>query len=187
MIELKEENIVFIPNQRDKEHPPQREFPLLSGYVCPFCSRILVAYFQGEMSEADIEYYRKNSAYIMCGVSGGFYLKPENHQGHSYEPDHCSWEEFTRRGIVENLRLFAERHELPRILVQFLAGYIHSLTSFCVVEDVCSKDGEMLLFSEDRMLKSIKEKHGPDAYWKAKENLGEYIMGLMKCEESLKG
>ena len=175
--------IQFIPDKTDKEHPPERSFPLLSGYVCLFCRKVLVAYFQGRMSEADIEYYQSQKPHYRIGaVAGGHYIKLENHQGYSYGncEDRCSWEEFTRRGIVENLRLFVQRHELSSMLIQPLSEKIGSIPGFCVVEDVCDKDREILLFSEDELFGDLREKEGFDAYWKAKEKMGEYFQRLLR-------
>ena len=175
--------IQFIPDKTDKEHPPERSFPLLSGYVCPFCRKVLVAYFQGRMlSEQDVEYYKKESRYVIGSVPGGHYLKLENHEDYSYygSSERCSWEAFFKRGIVENLRLFVERHELSRMLIQPLSERIGSIPGFCVVEDVCGRDREVLLFSEDELFGDLQEKEGFDAYWKAKEKMGEYFQRLLR-------
>ena len=100
MIKIDEatKEILFVPDEMDEHHPPKRSFPLLSGYACPFCKKLLSAYFQGQMPEADIEYYQKQKPHYRIGsVAGGHYVKAENHQGYSYgnDNDRCTWEEFT--------------------------------------------------------------------------------------------
>ena len=184
MIKIDEakKEILFVPDDTQGEHPPARSFLLLSGYVCPFCRKILAAYFQGRMSEAEIEYYeRQKPRYKIGTATGGHYIKLENHQGYSYGSceDRCSWEEFAGRGIVRNLRLFVERYELPKMLIQALSENIHSIPGFCVVEDVCSKDKEILLFSEDELFGELKRKDF-DGYWKARNELGRYLARLIK-------
>jgi hypothetical protein len=174
--------IHFIPNTTDDEHPPERHFPLLSAYVCPFCRKILAAYIQGYLSEADIAYYEKaRPRYVFGSVAGGHYLTIENHRGYASEATRCVWEVFTKRGVVENLRVFAKQHEFPLMLVQPLAERLHTLPCFCVVKDVCGRDKEMLLFSEDNLLGDIKEKEGFEAYWRARENMGEYLRRLLNA------
>jgi len=183
-IDKEKKEIHFIPDDVSKEHPPERSFALLSGYVCPFCKKILAAYFQGHLSEQDVEYYKKESRYVIGSVPGGHYLKLENHEDYSYygSSERCSWEAFFKRGIVENLRLFVERHELSRMLIQPLSERIGSIPGFCVVEDVCGRDREVLLFSEDELFGDLQEKEGFDAYWKAKEKMGEYLLRLARKE-----
>ena len=180
-IDKEEKEIHFVPNNMDEEHPPERSFPLLSAYICPFCKKILVAYFQGQLSEPEIEYYESDKPrYTFGSVAGGHYIKPENHQGYYGESNRCSWEVFMRRGIVENMRMFAKQHDVPLVLVHPIAEKIDVLSCFCIVKDVCGKDKEMLLFSEDKLLGEIREKEGFEKYWKAKEHLGEYLMGLVQ-------
>ena len=186
MIKIDEEKkeIYFIPEQTEKEHPPERSFPLLSGYVCPFCNKILAAYFQGEMSTAEIEYYRQEKQrYIFGSVGGGHYVKVESHEGFYDDPNKCSWEVYSKRGIAENLRLFAEQHEIPLILVKQLSEKISLISGFCVVQDVCGRDREMLLFSEEKLLEKIREKEGFNSYWFVKHNLGKYLMDLVKQKQ----
>ena len=164
--------IRFIPDERDEEHPPPRSFPLLSGYVCPFCHKILAAYFPGRMSPEEVDYYQNQKPHYRIGwVPGGHYVKSENHQGAEYGHDdnRCSWEEFTRRGVVENLRLFVERYEIPRMRVQPLSEKITSLPGFQVVKDVCGRDGEMLLFSEYKLFEELRSRDF-DAYWRLGQN-----------------
>ena len=183
-IEVAKKEIRFIPDERDEEHPPQRSFPLLSGYCCPFCNKILAAYFPGRMSKEDVEYYQNQKPpYRIGSVPGGHYVKSENHQGADYgrDDDRCSWEEFTKRGVVKNLRVFVERHEVSRTLVQPLSEKITSLPGFYGVKDVCGRDGEMLLFSEDKLFGELRSKDF-DAYWKAKEKMGDYLMELIRGE-----
>ena len=183
MDEAKKE-IRFIPDERDEEHPPERSFPLLSGYACPFCHKILAAYFKGWMTKEESEYYQNQKPPYRIGcVPGGHYIKSENHQGADYGRDdnRCSWEEFTRRGIVENLRLFVERHEVSRMLVPPLSEKITSIPGFHVVEDICGRDGEMLLFSEYKLFEELRSRDF-DAYWKAKEKMGDYLMEVVRGE-----
>jgi len=177
-IDTKTQTIHFIPDEAGSEHPPERSFPLLSAYVCPFCRKILAAYFQGFLSESDIEYHgRQKPRYAIGSVPGGHYLKPEHHQG--YGNDNCVWEEFTRRGVTENVRLFVQRHDLSRMLVQPLSEKIGQIPGFCIVEDVCKRDGALLLFSEEKLFRDLRRKDF-DAYWKAREQMEEYLMTLVK-------
>ena len=179
-IDKEKKEIHFMPDRTDEVHPPERTFPLLSSYICPFCRKVLAAYFQGRMSEADAEYYQRQEPHYRIGsAAGGHYIKLESHQGYYGDSDRCTWEEYTRRGIVENLRLFVQQYELPGMLIQLLSRKIRSIPGFCVVEDVCGKDQEMLLFSEDRLFEDLRRKDF-DAYWKAKEKMGEYLTGLLK-------
>ena len=181
MIQVDDREIRFTPERVDEEHPPARSFPLLSGYVCPFCRKILAAYFQGTMSQADIAYHQRQKPHYRIGsVAGGHYIKQENHYGYYGGADRCPWEEFSGRGVVENLRLFVQRHDLPRMLILPLSEKIGSIPGLCLVEDVCGRDREMLLFSEDRLFGDLREKKGFDAYWKTRDKLGEYLMELVR-------
>lgn len=187
MIKIDEERkeIVFIPDETAEEHPPQRSFPLLSAYVCPRCKRILAAYFQGYLSASDIGFYQKESHYVIGSVPGGHYLKLENHQGFSYYgSENCPWELFTGRGVVENLRAFARNRDIAPGLVAQLADKIGGLKGFILIEDVCGKDGPMLLFSEDALLGEIRREAGFEAYWEAKQGLGAYLVKLAGGEGS---
>ena len=188
-IDKEKKEIHFVPDDVSKEHPPERSFALLSGYVCPFCKKILAAYFQGHLSEQDVEYYREESRYVIGSVPGGHYLKLENHEDYSYygSSERCSWEAFFKRGIVENLRLFVERHELSQEMVRLLAERVKMIPCFCVLRDVCGRDKEMLLFSEDELLKELREKEGFEAYWNAKENLKDYLWELIRQEQKVGG
>lgn len=184
-IDAAKKEICFVPKEYDKEHPPARSFPLLSAYVCPFCSMILAAYFQGDMPEADIDYYRNEKPYYTFGsVPGGHYLKPASHQSSYNDSERCSWEIFVRRGIVENLRMFAKQHEIPLMLAKKLAEKIDSLPGFHVVKDECNRDKEMLLFSEDKLLEEVREKEGFNVYWEAKMNLEEHIRKILSVFSS---
>lgn len=183
-IDKTRKEILFAPNEMKGERPPKRSFPLLSAYVCPFCDKILAAYFQGQMPEAEIAYYREDKPrYLIGGVAGGHYLKAEHHQVYYDDPDKCPWEVYSRRGIVENLRQFARQHEVTLVLVKRLAEKVESLPGFCVVKDVCGRDAGVLLYSEEMLLKDLREKDGFDAYWKAKENLGKYLMEVMRQKQ----
>lgn len=180
MIKIEGKEIHFIPEQTEGEHPPARRFTLLSGYVCPFCNKILAAYFQGQMSEAEIEYYREEKPrYVFGSVGGGHYVKVEHHEGYYNDSNRCSWEVYSKRGIVENLRTFAKQHEVSLVLVKQFAEKVGSIPGFCAVQDVCGKDKEMLLFCEDKLLEDLREKEGFDAYWKAKMELGEFLKGWL--------
>ena len=179
-IDTTEKTIRFIPEPTEDEHPPERSLPLLSAYVCPSCKKILAAYFQGWLSDADIAHYEKQKpGYRIGSVPGGHYVKPEHHQGYSYGDDGCIWEEYTRRGIVENVRLFVQRHELSRMLIQPLSEKIGLIPGFRVVADICGRDREMLLFSEDKLFGELRRKDF-DAYWKMREKMGEYLLKLVK-------
>lgn len=179
MIRIVKQEIYFSPDEVHEEHPPERQFPLLSAYVCPFCKKILVAYFQGKMSRADIEYYERETPYVFGSVPGGHYIKPRNHQGYYNDSDRCFWAVFTKRGIIKNIRLFVQQYDLSLMLVQPLSEKLGSIPGFFVVEDVCGRDKEILLFSEDKLLGGIREKEGFDAYWKVKSKLGEFIGKLL--------
>jgi hypothetical protein len=185
-INAAKKEVCFIPKEGDEAHPMARRLPLLSAYVCLFCNRILVAYFQGSMPEAEIAYYRNEKPrYAFGSVAGGHYLKLESHQSSYNDSERCAWELFGRRGIAENLRLFVRQYEIPLLLVKMLAEKIDSLPGFCVVQDVCGRDREMLLFSEDRFLEQVRREEGFDAYWKAKMNLGEHIRKTLTMPQKL--
>lgn len=179
-IDAAKKEICFVPKEYDKEHPPARSFPLLSAYVCPFCNKILAAYFQGQMPEAEIHYYRNEKPrYAFGSVPGGHYIKPASHQSSYNDSERCSWELFSRRGVRENLRLFARQHEVPLMLVRKLAEKIGSIPGFHMVKNVCGRDKEMLLFSEDKLLEEVRKKEGFNTYWEAKMNLGEHIRKVL--------
>lgn len=182
MIKIEGKEIHFIPEPTEGEHPPARSFSLLSGYVCPFCSKILAAYFQGQMSEAEVGYYREEKLrYVFGSVGGGHYAKVEHHEGYYNDSNRCSWEVYSKRGIVENLRTFTQQHEVPLMLVKQLAEKVGFIAGFCAVQDVCGRDKEMLLFSEEKLLEQVRDEKGFEAYWKAKGEMGEYVRGLLTC------
>lgn len=148
-VDAKEKVIRFKPEEVGDEVPPERTFEFLSAYVCPLCKEILAAYFKGYLSETDIAYYEKETRYKIGSVPGGHYMKSNGHSGYGYGGmEKCKWEAFRKRGITANLRAFVEKHDVNGVNVVQLAGRVEQIRGFAVVQDICGRDGPMLLFCD---------------------------------------
>ncbi|WAM22656.1 MAG: hypothetical protein OI715_00755 (plasmid) [Candidatus Methanoperedens sp.] len=167
----------FTPYQAGKEKGtlPPLTFDLISGYICPVCSKIIRAYYIGMMPKNSIDNYVEKIGsnelpemrLEVGNAGGGQYLKNTSHFDKYSRSSSCKWEEIPFRGVKTCLEALFERidtqkkvHIIPDKLIELVNK--NEFEGIKLVPDVCEKDLPMLVYNED-ILASIdhyKENNG---------------------------
>jgi hypothetical protein len=153
----------FTPYQAGKEKGtlPPLTFDLISGYICPVCSKIIRAYYIGMMPKHLIDNYVEKIGLnelpemqlVVGNAGGGQYLKNTSHFDKYSRSSSCKWEEIPLRGVKTCLEALFEKidsqkkvNTIPEKLIELVSKT--EFEGIKLVPDVCGKDLPMLIFNE---------------------------------------
>lgn len=200
MITIDEEGKILYMKSEPEDHDDIKkrtqeefhEFPLISGYVCPECNRVIMAYYVGAHPHINgnnnpfmerTKHYdnRYHSGDLSCKEGtchGGSYFRLENHE------HQCKYKIYTTRGISNALNEIYKSQSLKEQPIEFtterslrlteriLNGEVPGMT---IVEDVCGIDDPLLAVDQTE----IKALRG--TYW-VDEKVIEYMLKYSEAE-----
>jgi hypothetical protein len=144
------------------------EFPLISGYICPECNRVIMAYYVGahpyvesnknpfmEKTKHYNGHYHSGDLGCKEGTChGGSYFRLENHE------HQCKYKIYSTRGISNSLNTIykSQSHKeqpieftterLLRLVERILNGEVPGMT---IIEDVCGVDEPLLAIDQSEI------------------------------------
>lgn len=143
------------PNKQ-KIHPT-RVLPLISGFLCPWCNRIIRAYFDARGEAFKIlpyeeyrtaEYNREFAEFwTPCNSGAGITTKQHSRWQHK-----CDAEIYTPFKLELSMKQFATRHNMPYEDWWVDAVRIVETPGLKLAHDICGKDDPLVTFNEEEAM-----------------------------------
>lgn len=168
---------------------PIRECPLLMGYQCPECQRLILAYFKTEepfdisayLDEGKVEEYR---TFQVPGAGGIERIDHERIRPESAGGFECAW---TLCGAISHpqnvnqmltavyhpLTKYPYRHENPAPTVRRISDeamtYLTQLEGVKFIPDICKSGEPMILLQKETLIESLEQAAGPQPPWSQRD------------------
>lgn len=179
MIEIRDGRVWFFDEVEDSVYPIL-DFELLSGYVCPHCKSIIIAYCVGSMTKDLLARYQpRGHHYDVNSIpEGGFYIEQVNHGAGGYSRN-CKYQQIGRGRDVYSCVLdilgLGSLHSTPNIkrFVEAIKRGEYAERGIIVVEDISGNDEPLVLFDTYQIIPAFYNNSDIDPFLAKK--LEEFI------------
>lgn len=148
MIEIINNRIYFY--NKNKPEITTLDFECISGYVCPECKNILLAYFVGHIESAAISERTENDrmayAYDIGHSNGATWMALKAHT----HKEVCKWRYMVERGVGNGLKSFLKWHDgSVKDEKNIVETIKNGLEGYKIVRDEIGRDEPILLVNDN--------------------------------------